>query len=244
MSAALRIVDRLEPNRNLTAPFRSKLHLIYRNIGVSDQQKKMSAHRIAIVDDDDAVRVSTARLLESAGHRVHSFANGDDFLKARLPEGLNCVLLDMRMPGLSGLDVLRAIGDQDNPPSGLMLTGHGDIPLAVEAMKLGAIDFIEKPYAPRKLLDAIESASELYEQSQAQQSGNREAEKLVESLSERQRQVLHGIVRGRPNKIIAYELSLSIRTVEAYRAQMLEKLGVRSTAEAVRIAIAAGLTAH
>ena len=154
------------------------------------------------------------------------------------------MLLDMRMPGLSGLDVLRAICDQDNPPSVLMLTGHGDIPLAVEAMKLGAIDFIEKPYAPRKLLDAIESASELYQQSQAEQSGSREAEKLVESLSERQRQVLAGIVRGRPNKIIAYELSLSIRTVEAYRAQMLEKLGVRSTAEAVRIAISAGLTAH
>jgi two-component system response regulator FixJ len=204
----------------------------------------MSAHHIAIVDDDDAVRVSTARLLQTAGHRVHSFASGDEFLAAGLPDGLNCVLLDMRMPGLSGLDVLRAIGDQDNPPAVLMLTGHGDIPLAVEAMKLGAIDFIEKPYVPGKLLSAIESASELYAQAQEVHAGSREAEKLVESLSERQRQVLEGIVRGRPNKIIAYELSLSIRTVEAYRAQMLDKLGVRSTAEAVRIAISAGMAAH
>lgn len=175
---------------------------------------------------------------------MHSFSSGDEFLRARLPEGLNCVLLDMRMPGLNGLDVLRALGDQDNPPSVLMLTGHGDIPLAVEAMKLGALDFIEKPYVPKKLLEAIDSASEIYQQAREVDAGNREAVALVDSLSERQRQVLAGIVRGKANKIIAYDLGLSIRTVEAYRAQMLDKLGVRSTAEAVRIAIAAGLGGH
>lgn len=201
-------------------------------------------HSIAIVDDDDAVRVSTARLLESAGHRVLSFASGDEFLQARLPDHLDCILLDMRMPGLSGLDVLRALGEHEHAPSVLVLTGHGDIPMAVEAMKLGAIDFIEKPYAPKALLAAVDSASEHHEQLRETMAGNREAQALVEALSERQRQVLAGIVKGRPNKLIAYDLDLSIRTVEAYRAQLLDRLGVRSTAEAVRIAIAAGLVAH
>ena len=201
-------------------------------------------HSIAIVDDDDAVRTSTARLLESAGHRVLSFASGDDFLRARLPDSLNCILLDMRMPGMSGLEVLRALGEHEHAPSVLVLTGHGDIPMAVEAMKLGAIDFIEKPYAPKALLAAIDSASEHHEQMRAAMEGSREAAALIETLSDRQRQVLAGIVKGRPNKLIAYDLGLSIRTVEAYRAQLLDKLGVRSTAEAVRIAIAAGMVPH
>jgi two-component system response regulator FixJ len=201
-------------------------------------------HSIAIVDDDDAVRRSTAKLLESAGHRVLSFASGDEFLRARLPQDVNCILLDIRMPGTNGLDVLRALGEHDHPPSVLVLTGHGDIPMAVEAMRLGALDFLEKPYAPKTLLAAVDSATETHQQSRAHHAGGREAATLVGTLSERQRQVLAGIVKGRPNKLIAFELGLSIRTVEAYRAQLLIKLGVRSTAEAVRIAIAAGLVGH
>jgi two-component system response regulator FixJ len=202
------------------------------------------AQNIAIVDDDDAVRRSTAKLLESAGHRVLSFASGDEFLKARLPHDVNCILLDIRMPGTNGLEVLRALGEHDKAPSVLVLTGHGDIPMAVEAMRLGAVDFLEKPYAPKALLAAVDSASEYYRRSRAQHAGRSEAAMLVDALSERQRQVLAGIVKGRPNKLIAFDLGLSIRTVEAYRAQLLIKLGVRSTAEAVRIAIAAGLVGH
>ena len=173
-----------------------------------------------------------------------SFASGDEFLKARLPDHLNCILLDIRMPGMSGLDVLRALGEHDDPPSVLVLTGHGDIPMAVEAMRLGALDFLEKPYAPKSLLAAVDSASDFYEQNRAVNAGNRDAAMLVENLSERQRQVLEGMVKGRPNKLIAFDLGLSIRTVEAYRAQLLVKLGVRSTAEAVCIAIAAGVVGH
>lgn len=203
-----------------------------------------AAHSIAIVDDDDAVRTSTARLLESAGHRVLSFASGDAFLTAKLPDHLSCILLDMRMPGKNGLEVLRAIGGHEHFPSVLVLTGHGDIPMAVEAMKLGALDFLEKPYSPKDLLAAVDSASEYNQQNRASLAGDREAAALVDSLSDRQRQVLAGIVKGLPNKLIAYELGLSIRTVEAYRAQLLEKLGVRSTAEAVRIAIAAASLGH
>lgn len=219
--------------------------LWYDNSGVRARERNVNAcHVVAVVDDDDAVRLSTARLLERAGHRVQTYSSGDAFLEARLPDQLDCVLLDMRMPGRNGLDVLRALGDRDTAPSVLVLTGHGDVPLAVEAMKLGAVDFLEKPYPAGALIDAIQGACELRARSRASESASREAVERVRTLSERQRQVLTGIVKGQPNKIIAYELDLSIRTVEAYRAQLLDKLGVRSTAEAVRIAIAAGLGAE
>ncbi len=201
-------------------------------------------HVVAVVDDDDAVRLSTARLLERAGLRVQTFASGDAFLEARLPDQMGCILLDMRMPGRNGLDVLRVLSERDSAPAVLVLTGHGDIPLAVEAMKLGAIDFLEKPYQPGALIGAVEGACELRARSRASEAAKGEAAELTRTLSERQRQVLEGIVQGKPNKIIAYELDLSIRTVEAYRAQLLDKLGVRSTAEAVRIALAAGIGAE
>jgi two-component system response regulator FixJ len=197
---------------------------------------------IAIVDDDDAVRRSTAALVERAGHRAWAFASGDAFL-ARRPEAIDCVLLDMRMPGLSGLDVLEILAGEDDAPAVLVVTGHGDIALAVAAMRLGAADFLEKPYAPEALLAGIDYACGLGARPRASKAARREAAARLDTLSERQRQVLQGIVKGKPNKIIAYDLGLSVRTVEAYRAQVLIKLGVRSTAEAVRIALAGGLDA-
>jgi two-component system, LuxR family, response regulator FixJ len=204
----------------------------------------MSASRtIAIVDDDDAVRLSTTLMLELAAHRVQAFASGDDFLVALLPDDLDCILLDMRMPGRSGLEVLKVLAGRDAAPAVLVFTGHGNIPLAVEAMKLGAVDFLEKPYAPEALVGAIDRACALRAEPRALEAARREAATRLEVLSPRQRQVLRGIVAGRPNKIIAYELGLSIRTVEAYRAQLFERLAVRGTAEAVRIALAGGLGA-
>lgn len=198
---------------------------------------------VAVVDDDEAVRFSTGLLLKRAGHEVILFASGDAFLAGELPEELRCVLLDMRMPGMDGLAVMRALQERRQRPAIVVLTGHGDIPLAVEAMRLGAFDFLEKPYSPDILLDAIARASAAPVVESDKPEIDREAEARVGALSERQRAVLLGILRGRPNKIIAYELGLSIRTVEAYRAQMLTKLGVRGTAEAVRMAISAGLGA-
>jgi two-component system, LuxR family, response regulator FixJ len=197
---------------------------------------------VAIVDDDAAVRRSTAALVERAGHRAWTYASGDAFL-ARPPEALDCVLLDMRMPGRSGLDVVKVLVASDDAPAVLVLTGHGDIALAVEAMRLGAADFLEKPFAPEALLAAIDYACALRERPRASQAARREAAAGLNTLSERQRQVLQGIVEGKPNKIIAYELGLSVRTVEAYRAQVLIKLGARSTADAVRIALTGGLDA-
>lgn len=204
----------------------------------------MTAPRtVAIVDDDVVVRNSVAHLVEGAGHRVLSFATGDAFLAARLPRDLDCVLLDMNMPGLSGLEVLTALAERDGAPAVVVLTGHGNIALAVEAIKRGAVDFLRKPYAPAALLAALDAACALRDEPRASEAARREAAALLDSLSPRQRQVLSGIVGGRPNKIIAHELGLSVRTVEAYRAQLLDKLGARGTAEAVRIGLAGGLGA-
>jgi two-component system response regulator FixJ len=196
---------------------------------------------VAIVEDDDAVRQSTAGLLRRAGHRVESYTDGTEFLASDLPKDLGCILLDMRMPGMDGLSVMRALREREVAVPVLVLTGHGDVPLAVEAMRLGAVDFLEKPYPPGDLLEAIRHASTTPVTRAGAQPVSRQAQAKVASLSERQRAVLMGILKGQPNKIIAWELGLSIRTVEAYRAQMLVKLGVRGTAEAVRMAMAAGL---
>jgi two-component system response regulator FixJ len=203
--------------------------------------QSVSSHKvIAIVDDDDMVRRSTAALLERAGYSVRAFESGDAFLAAQLSGESDCVLLDMRMPGTDGLDVLKALGAREAMPQVLVLTAHGAVAEAVEAMKLGAADFLEKPYPAEALLGAIGRALESRTTGKAA-TADASAVAKVGLLSQRQKQVLGGILKGQPNKIIAYELGLSIRTVEAYRAQLLEKLGVRGTAEAVRLAIAAGM---
>jgi len=209
--------------------------------GVKRRDAMTDSLLIAVVDDDDAVRHSTAGLLKRAGHRVESFTSGAEFLASDLPEDLVCVLLDMRMPGMDGLAVMRALRERRRALPIVVLTGHGDVPMAVEAMRLGAIDFLEKPYPPAALLEAIMRACTAPTVA-AGYPVNELAQARVAALSDRQRDVLRGILRGQPNKIIAWELGLSIRTVETYRAQMLEKLGVRGTAEAVRLAIAAGLS--
>lgn len=196
---------------------------------------------VAIVDDDNAVRHSTAGLLQRAGHKVDSYTGGAEFLASDLPPDLGCTLLDMRMPGMDGLAVMRALKERDDRHPILVLTGHGDVPMAVEAMRLGAVDFLEKPYEPEVLLGAIARACNMPVPGPGGQPINKAAQKKVAALSARQRDVLRGILKGQPNKIIAWELGLSIRTIEAYRAQLLDKLGVRGTAEAVRLAIAAGL---
>ena len=198
---------------------------------------------VAVIDDEQAARRSTAWLLESEGYRVLPFADGPDFLAAPLPAQVACVLLDMRMPGMSGLDVLRALDGRDDVPPVIVVTGHADIAMVVAAMRLGAADFIEKPYAPDALLRAIRGSAASRDSARAAQAASFESRALVDRLPVRQRQVLAGIVGGRPNKVIAWQLGLSVRTVEAYRAQLFSRLGARSTAEAVRIALTGGLEA-
>ncbi len=196
---------------------------------------------IAIVDDSDTLRLLTARLLKSDHWQVESYASGDRFLADPYMARFACVLLDLHMPGTDGISVLRVLQHRQGVPPILIVTGHGDIQLAVQAMKLGAEDFIEKPYRPKDLLAAIGSAIARRAEMRAGDAGSGEAAAAVGSLTQRQREVLCGMLQGNPNKIIAWQLGLSVRTVEAYRAQLLDKLGVRSTAAAVRLAIAANL---
>ena len=196
---------------------------------------------VAIVDDDEAVRESTAALLRAADFQVQLFNSGDEFLSANLTD-LDVILLDMRMPGADGSEVLRQLGERDSCPPVVVLTGHGDVTLAVEAMKLGAMDFLEKPYEPGRLMEALASAICSREFRQRNLTPSKEAVSLVDKLSDRQRQVLCAMLDGKPNKIMAWNLGLSIRTVEAHRAQVMARLQVRSIAEALKIAFAAGLS--
>lgn len=200
-----------------------------------------SGRSIALVDDNEALGRVITRFLVSARVEVDLFHSGEAFLQmARLDEW-GCVILDLEMPGISGLGVLNVIKDVPGRPCVLFLTGHGSVQAAVSAMKLGAVDFLQKPYSNEELLAAVEKAIAETERTRAALAIEREAAERLNSLSRRQHQVLLGLATGKLNKIIAYELGLSMRTVEAYRAQLLDKLGVSSTAEAVRIAIAGGL---
>jgi len=196
---------------------------------------------VAIVDDDEAVRESTAALLSAADFEVDLYESGDAFLKIDLTY-IKCVLLDIRMPGTDGIEVLRQLGERDRFPPVVVLTGHGDLALAVEAMKLGAMDFIEKPYEPALLLNALNLAIRNRQSSREKVEPSKEALALIGKLSARQREVLRGMLSGEPNKIMAWKLGLSIRTVEAHRAQVMSRLQVRSIAAAVQIGLAAGLT--
>jgi len=202
----------------------------------------MTAPRvIAIVDDDEAVRESTAALLSAAAFEVDLYDSGDAFLKTDL-SSINCVLLDIRMPGTDGIEVLRQLGEMERYPPVVVLTGHGDVALAVEAMKLGAVDFLEKPYEPTQLLNTLNLSIRNRQFGHEKVQPSKEAMALIGLLSPRQREVLRGMLGGDPNKMMAWKLSLSIRTVEAHRAQMMARLQVRSIAEVIQIGLAAGLT--
>lgn len=203
------------------------------------QNRVASPRVVTIVTDQSAVETSTASPLTQAGYRVVMFASVEAFLATDLPSDPECVLVDMQMPG-DGLRVLRELGRRETIPPVLMFSGRGDIHEAVEAMKLGAFDFLEKPYQPESLLAAISNALATGPKRKSV-AIDRDAAAKIASLSKRELQVLQGMVMGKPNKIIAYELGLSIRTVESYRAQLLIKLSVRGTADAVRLAMAAGV---
>jgi two-component system, LuxR family, response regulator FixJ len=202
----------------------------------------MNRTQIAVVDDDEVVRLSIATYLTDAGFDVSLFDSGDSFLAGDASNSFSCILLDVQMPGSDGLAVLRALGEGGDPPPVVVMTAHGDTRVAVAAMKLGAYDFVEKPYVAGDLRGVIDGAVAGRLTSDDARNLRKQAASLVASLTPRQFQVLQGIVRGLQNKNIAYELGISIRTVEAYRGQLLERLGARGTAEAVRLAIAAGIT--
>lgn len=196
---------------------------------------------VHLIDDDEAVRQSLAFLLATAGHAVRVYDSAESFLETTPCLAGGCIVSDVRMPGLDGLALLRRLREIGVTLPVVIMTGHGDVPLAVEAMKAGAVDFIEKPFDDEILLSAIRIAL-----NRQQESGRRDSEaskirEKIESLSERERQVLAGLVAGHPNKTIAYDLQLSPRTVEVHRANLMIKMGASSLSELVRMALISGM---
>lgn len=194
---------------------------------------------VHIVDDDDAVRRSVAFLLKHAGYRVANYVSGVEFLKAARHAERGVLLLDLRMPEMDGMEVHQQMIENGIDMPVIVLTGHGDISLAVKAMRLGAVDFIEKPYDKSELIHALDEAFARLSRKQNNAMQASEARTRLASLTGRERDVLNGLVQGYPNKTIAYDLGISPRTVEIYRANMMEKLRVRSLSEALRIAFIA-----
>jgi two-component system response regulator FixJ len=194
-------------------------------------------HTVHVVDDDPAVRRSLEQLLESAGFRSVIYETAPGFLDAAPTLTAGCVLLDIRMPEMDGLELQARLNRLGFRPSVIVMTGHGDVQTAVRAMKAGAVDFIEKPFDDERLIAAIEAALA----GSGQVSRDREAAERIATLSRREREVLDALVAGRQSKVIAHDLGLSVRTVEVHRARMMERLGTRRFAEAVRLAVLAGL---
>lgn len=200
-----------------------------------------TARTVHIVDDDDAIRQSVGFMLRKARYAVETYASGTAFLKATTRETGGCVLLDVRMPEIDGLEVQARLAEQGITLPVIMLTGHGDVTLAVRAVKAGAIEFLEKPFERLALLAAIDEALSQAGRNATSHLAATDASIRLAALTVRERDVLDGMVLGRPNKLIAFDLGIATRTVEVHRANLMEKLSARSLSDVLRIAFAAGL---
>jgi two-component system response regulator FixJ len=199
----------------------------------------MADPQIYLVDDEAAVRRSVAFMLKTAGMAVEAFESGEAFLKAASGLAPGCALLDVRLGGMDGLAVQQALRDRGILMPVIIITGHGDVGLAVRAMKAGAVDFIEKPFEKAALLAAINQAL-LHNQGREQLHVlAQQAQVRLNALTPREREVLDGLVDGHSNKVVAYDLGISPRTVEIHRANLMTKLAVNSLSDALRIAFAA-----
>lgn len=199
----------------------------------------MSDRQVYLVDDEAPVRRSLGFMLKTSGFEVEQFESGEAFLRSAGQLAPGCVLLDVRLGGLDGLSVQQALKDRGIMLPVIIITGHGDVGLAVRAMKAGAVDFLEKPFEKTAVIAAIEQAL-------ARNQGRAELERLADQaraqlngLTPRERDVLNGLVEGQSNKVIAYDLGISPRTVEIHRANLMSKLGVNSLSDALKIAFTA-----
>ena len=194
---------------------------------------------VHVIDDDDAVRASLAFLLESAGLSCRTWESAIAFLEAGDREAGDCIVTDVRMPGMTGLQMVAELQARGTPTPVIVITGHGDVPMAVEALKRGVADFLEKPIDDEVLLAAIQEVI-LKAAGQAEPGGGQVFSAMLTSLSRRETEVLKGVVDGKANKVIARDLGISPRTVEVYRANVMTKTGARSLSELVRMSILAG----
>lgn len=194
---------------------------------------------VHLVDDDEAIRRSAGFMLKTSGFRVETYESGVELLKRGKELEPGCILLDVRMPHKDGLEVQQELRETGVALPVVVMTGHGDVAVAVRAMKAGAVDFIEKPFEKEALLQALEAGFARLDRAGASSERAEEAKVKLNALTPRERDVLEGLAKGLPNKTIAYDLDISPRTVEIHRANLMSKLGARSLSEALRIAFAA-----
>jgi len=196
---------------------------------------------VHVIDDDEAVRQALAFQLGSAGIEVRTYESAVAFLQVAPTVHTGCIITDVRMPELSGIDLLQRMRELKHPVPVVVITAHGDIPLAVEAMRLGAVDFLEKPFEDEVLLASVRSALDRGDRDQRRQAERSNIEARLAALSNRERDVLKGLVAGHANKQIAYDLGISPRTIENYRANLMIKMQAGSLSDLVRMALIAGI---
>ncbi|KPJ82650.1 MAG: histidine kinase [Gammaproteobacteria bacterium SG8_30] len=194
---------------------------------------------VFVVDDDEAVRTSLRLLLKSVGLPVETFASAQEFLDQFDPDRAGCLVLDIRMPGMSGLELQQHLNDRHSIMPVVFITGHGDVPMAVEAMQAGAVDFIQKPFRDQDLIDRINRALEKDREMRGELRERDEIRRRMSQLTPREREVLELVTQGKANKVIAGDLNVSQRTVEIHRARVMEKMGASSLAHLVRMVIEA-----
>jgi two-component system response regulator FixJ len=200
-----------------------------------------NSSEVYVIDDDEAIRRSLAFLLRTAGLPSRAFDSAEAFLAEAGDLAPGCVITDVRMPGIDGIELVRRVAEAKLPLSTIVITGHGDIALAVEAMKGGAVDFLEKPFKDEVLLAAVQRALDADSRATQQDEDKQRYQAAFAALSRREREVLEQVVVGKTSKVIAYDLGISPRTVEVYRAGMMMKTGAKSLSELVRMALRAGL---
>jgi two-component system response regulator FixJ len=213
-------------------PMRPGAHVLPMN------DKDNSQATVFIVDDDQAIRHAMELLMRSVGLRYEIFHSGDDFLDNCDPDRPGCLVLDIRMPGMGGLELQQKLIEMDSTLPIIFITGHGDVPMAVKAMQEGAVDFIQKPFRDQELLDRIHEALKTDEERRSEREAQEDIASRLARLTKREREVMDLVVTGKPNKVIAYELGVSQRTVEIHRARVMEKMEARSLAELVRMQLA------
>jgi FixJ family two-component response regulator len=195
---------------------------------------------IFVVDDDSAVRDALKLLLRSVGQAVETFSSGQEFVDAYTEDRPGCLVLDIRMPGMSGLELQQKLNERHSILPIIFITGHGDVPMAVEAMQAGAVDFIQKPFRDQDLIDRINQALEKDANNRAALGERNDIRRRLETLTPREREVLDLVVHGKANKVIAGDLKLSQRTVEIHRARVMEKMQASSLAHLVRMVLEVG----
>jgi two-component system response regulator FixJ len=209
--------------------------------GLVDEDRKLKPPSVYVIDDDRDVRRSLSFMLGAAEIRSHPFGSGLDFLEALPDLEPGCILLDLRMPQMDGFQVMGALAERKIDWPVIVMTGHGEVPVAVRAMKLGAVDFIEKPFSEQGLLGCFSQAFGLLKDREATGRRRRDAHERAASLTGREKEVLQGLLGGQSNKEIAQSLGISLRTVEMHRGNMMDRLQASSLAEALTLALEAGV---